>query len=398
MKTNLALLLSFFFLITNLNFSQGEGALPSLEFQQSPLLIGAGDIGVAVPNKDAIGFYLNPAQLGYSSRENHLSFLLQTGDVNLLGNSDYKSNTFGFNIGYNIGYSKFGLPSSIGIGYLRNKIEYSGWGQDSYDCFSIGAGFGTSILVNIGFSVKAFNSKIYSPGSIRNEQFEAKGMAYDFGTMIFVPLSELFFDETKIFANENYFVKPVLNFTLGYAMANIGEEIYYVDASQRDPLLRTARLGYSINTGFDLNLFENKISVIDYSFTAEAEDVLIERGNTNEFTYQGLLGDIKFGSNLIDLDANKNVILHKGHILNIFETITFTDGSFGKDYYTNKTSGFAVSSSGLFKFLNTQIDEKILNYIFCHLVVEYCNSEREIGNSRKTNFKGIVINFKGLEL
>jgi long-subunit fatty acid transport protein len=44
-----------------------------LGLQQSPLLIGAGQIGAAIPMKDASGFYYNPAQLGYFSHENNIS-------------------------------------------------------------------------------------------------------------------------------------------------------------------------------------------------------------------------------------------------------------------------------------------------------------------------------------
>lgn len=69
----LILISLFFFLFNLLTFAQGEAALPGQTLQRSLPLIGAGQIGAAKPNNDPIGYYLNPAILGYSSQNNHAS-------------------------------------------------------------------------------------------------------------------------------------------------------------------------------------------------------------------------------------------------------------------------------------------------------------------------------------
>ena len=56
----LLLILSSSILNSNI-YSQGEEALWSSTIQQSILLIGAGQIGTAIPNNDVLGFNLNPA-------------------------------------------------------------------------------------------------------------------------------------------------------------------------------------------------------------------------------------------------------------------------------------------------------------------------------------------------
>ena len=46
--------------------------------------------------------------------------------------------------------------------------------------------------------------------------------------------------------------KPTFDFSLGYSKSNIGDEIYYIDPAQADPLPRIDRTGYGFSAGFDL--------------------------------------------------------------------------------------------------------------------------------------------------
>ena len=61
------------------NYSQGEGTLTSATFQQSAYLIGTGQLGVALPTDEIMGYYFNPAILGYTAKENHASFAFMPG-------------------------------------------------------------------------------------------------------------------------------------------------------------------------------------------------------------------------------------------------------------------------------------------------------------------------------
>ena len=122
-KYHLFLILS---LICKLSFAQGEAAVPFLKLQQSPLLLGAGQIGVSIPMSEPLGFYFNPGQLGYYSRENNFSFITQPQKTEWLKNlaSGLSFQTFGLTAGYNFKKNENSLPLSIGFGYIHNRFSY----------------------------------------------------------------------------------------------------------------------------------------------------------------------------------------------------------------------------------------------------------------------------------
>ncbi len=77
MKTFRVIAVLFFaFAFVQISFSQGQTALPVLYLNPSPRLNGLGMVGVSFPNHDTYGFYYNPAQLGYISQTENLSYQL----------------------------------------------------------------------------------------------------------------------------------------------------------------------------------------------------------------------------------------------------------------------------------------------------------------------------------
>lgn len=410
--TRKLIVLLFLSVIFNTANAQYETAINFLQMQQSPLFNGAGGIGAAIRSSDASGFLLNPAQLGNFSKENNLSlfFMPQKSDWTPNSYSDISINSFALAAGYNFKNSKYNFPLSVGIGYSNNKMDFPEWGgYDKYDCFSIGAGYEYYLDFNIGFAVKSFTSRLSDkPVAWESKPSEATGSAVDFGLMITAPVSKLAFNNLNFKIGEQITIKPVLDFTLGYSATNIGKEIYYIDPAQADALPRTARLGYTFD--FAINSIINKIQlkVLGYSFTAEAGDILVERKTiVNSFSdtvtaapeYQSMLGDINFGRNLIELKGDDNVVVHKGHIFRLFETFTFATGRYyGAGINNIKSNSFGVSSEGLFKIINICLDNSILNYIANHFVIEYYDSNVFAETKYETNIKGIVLNYKGLNL
>ncbi len=96
------LIVIFLLLLNKSFFCQGEAAVPFLELQQSLLLQGAGQIGVSIPMSEPLGFYFNPAQLGYFSRVNNFSLLTLPQKTSWLGDaSNLSFQTFGITAGYN---------------------------------------------------------------------------------------------------------------------------------------------------------------------------------------------------------------------------------------------------------------------------------------------------------
>lgn len=406
-------------LLTIPSFAQREGALASLTRQRSLPLIGAGNIGAAKANNDPIGYYLNPAILGYTSQNNHTSLFFMPTKAEWGGNSEITFNTFGFNIGYNL--TEYNIPISVGFGYMNdilNYDQYSTEGRDifnSYDLFnnfSFGIGLDYYLLLNLGFSIKSYDSKP-SLFSYR-DQVNTKGTAFDYGAMIIVPISKLIFkDVTFDFGSSP--IKPTMNFTIGYSLTNVGEEVVYFNKERTDPHSRTARLGYTFDFGFDTFIDENIVNFISYSFTAEAEDILINQKPCSEGvdycyprefdSYQLPLGDIDINKHLIILEEDEKVIVHIGHTIKIFETITFTFGSYRGGAYMNSwenietsNKGFGISSEGVLKLWSASSNNSIINYIAKHFVLEYYYTSRFEGWWVKTDMHGISLHMNNIEL
>jgi hypothetical protein len=316
-------------------------------------------------------------------------------------------------------FSEFNIPIpiSVGFGYMHDKMDYGTFyrtgsdgpeiigefnSYDSYDAYSLGVGIDYYLLFNFGMSIKPFDSNL-SDQPTENEIGIGKveGTAYDYGAMIITPISKLFFDEMKYKFCETAYLKPTVNFTLGYAITNIGDEDSYIDEAQKDPLSRMGRFGYTFDFGYDVHLNNIEINVFSYSFTAEVEDILIEQNNLHQFIgYQSFLGDIDIWDNLVLLNPSDKVTLHKGHTLSLFETLTITSGSMkGRGYRTAVgTSGYGLSSEGILKIVSNTFDNLILKYLAKHFVVEYYDVTLFEGyNGFDTDMQGISLHMKNIE-
>ena len=400
-----------FLLLYKPSFSQGEAALPFLELQQSPLLLGAGQIGVSIPMSDPLGFYYNPAQLGYFSRDNNFSMLALPQKTKWLKyfapNIDLSFNTYGMTAGYNFN-NKYNLPLSIGIGYIHNRVNYGEYvinnstseSYDAFDCYSLGASYNYFLLFNLGLSVKSYDSQFNDlPVGEINQTSKVSGTAFDFGTLIIAPVSNLLFENVKYNLDPNSYIKPKFDLSLGYSILNMGKKVVYVDQAQANPIPRTARLGYTLDFGIDLLTNQIKLNAFNYSFTAEAEDILINSDEMGFHSYQGMLGDINFGKNLIDLKGDQNVVVHRGHIFRFFETIIITSGRYNRHGFNNyKSNGFGFSSEGIFKLLSRSIKNSAIGFIANHLAIEYFHSNNFVDTNFETNFQGLALYFKNFTL
>lgn len=388
----------------------GSAALPFLVLQQSPMLIGAGDIGTANPMQETMGFYYNPAQLGYFSRNNSLSGFFMPQKTKWSPGFNLPASTLqssGLTLGYN--YRSMKLPLSFGFGYINSKLDYGDVivnnsaspvdynSYDYFDCYSFGLGFDYYINFNLGFSVKTYRS-VLGTDLIDNRtvSHRARGTAFDFGIMAITPISKLLLRNARYNLSDEISLAPDFNFTLGYSISNIGKKVSYTDPAQGDPLPRTARLGYSFNLGTDLLLYGTKINAFNYSFTAEAEDLLLRRNSdTTGINYQGLFGDIEFGSHLIKLQSDSRVTVHRGHIFRFFDTFYLTTGRINRGAFLNyKSNGIGISSEGVFKLLNIIIDNSAINYIAEHWVLEYYNTNAMIDTPFERNYKGIALYYR----
>jgi hypothetical protein len=359
-------------------------------------MLGAGQIGVAVPTNDALGYYFNPAILGYWARENNVSLFFMPEKADWAKMGKYKFNNYGINLGYSSEGYKRSSSFSLGFGYLHNSFDFGSGNEDLFNGYSLGISFGGGLIFNIGGSIKSFSSKLKS--DVSGKTYEATGTAYDAGALIIFPFSKLFLDDADIYLEGNTFIRPVLSLAVGYSITNIGDEIHYINESQSDPIPRTARLGYSINAGFDVHFNRTKLSAFNYTFAAEAQDLLIKSKGYDGFEYQSIMGDIDFKKNLVELRGDSNIMIHRGHIFRIFETVVITSGRMNSEGYDQKSDGWGISSEGIFKTMSMAADNSVFDFISKHIIIEYFNANIYVGTFSETNLKGLALHLRNIEL
>lgn len=393
--------------------AQGQGAIPFMAYQPSPEFQGAGSIGVAKPAENAMGFYSNPAQLGFLSTWNRLTVLnLPKSGIGGVSDVGLKSHTM--SAGFDLERIFPAVPVTIGFGYMDNEMSYgnvyvdSPFGDepigkytptDRVESYSAGIGFKYYAYFNFGISYKRFNSQLIAGSNTSQPKlYETEDTAYDLGAMVILPASEIFLENIKFRMEDGSYVTPKLRASLGYAINNIGDEIYYVDPAQSDPLTRMMRLGYSLNFGFDFHFKEETIKLFDYSMTIENSQVLVEQNViSNDISYKGAFGDINILDNLIGLAGTDKIGVHKGHSINLFETITVLIGTkSGRGFVDNHSDGYAISTSGIFKLLEAKSDNNTIDFISNHLEFNYYDVNYEFSGIGKTRLQSLNLTIKNI--
>lgn len=383
--------------------AQSESAISSLYFNPSPELTGLGWNGVSFPNDDAFGFYYNPAMLGYFS-QNKNAAVQYAPETDWLNIGDMKINSFALSLGYNFKDLLNGLNLSAGFGFIKNKFDLSEimrGNADSYNDFGFGISLDYFVNLCVGISYKKINSTIKY--FWESSQYEANASAIDYGFLLKVPVIKLIDKNLEWELSEKVSLKPVFSYALGYSRSNIGDEVYYIDRSQSDPLPLTARLGHTLTFGFNLKTNNAFFKLLTYNLILEADDILIERQNIfdpasnsiSTFSYQGMLGDIKFGKHLIQLKGDDKVIVHKGHKINFGETIAILRGLFfGRAYSRGiETGGIIISSKGITKLFSSLSNSSLLNYLAKHFELKYINASIFRKENFETTMSGIELTF-----
>lgn len=390
-----------FLLFTSNSFSQDEYAVPFLTFPVSPVTTGMGVTGASLPNDDPFGFLLNPAQLGHISQSTNLSFSFYPGSSEIWGLEDFTFNSFAINLGYNL-KDDLNFPISVGLGYARTNytIDYWGYQNDIYSTFSLGVGIDYGVQFNAGLSLKHISSELSDrPTSQTENTAEASITALDFGLLFNVPVIKLIDKNLQFDIFENNPLLPFFNFSTGYSQLNNGDEIYYIDPAQADPLPRIAKLGYGLSAGLNINMNQTYLKVIGFDFSVDAEDLLVDRkfvltpndtSVSNE--YQSFIGDIKIGKNIIAIEGDDKVVTKAGFELELFEIFSYRQGHLsGRGLNNVKTNGFEIKSSGLLKIIAPSNDENPLKYLSDHFDLRFSYSNYSIFKDMETDYYSISI-------
>ncbi len=410
MKTTFACIVFFLFSSIHI-FPQGEAAVPFLNLPTSPKMNALGAAGTASIESDPYKFYFNPAHLGYSSRSINFSSGFYPSKINYAPTitADITLNSYVFNAGYNLQKFFPDVPLSVGFGFGRNVMSFGRFimmdseqgfeSKDEYSIYSIGIGYHSIVDVSFGFSVKDVTSKLSPPSIEEAGKGTAEFTALDYGLLVSASLNNFLNNPLSFYVGNSAAIITDANYSLGYAIQNIGDKIYYIDRSQADPIGRAARLGHSLQLAETYKDPSFELQLLKLSYSIDSEDLLIKKtynGFSSETSYQGLLGDIRFGRNLFLGKGNPEVVLHKGFMVEFFEIFTLASGGFsGRGFFNSKTDGFGFRAKGILKLLNLAMQNSALEYIMNHFDVEYCSTKYFSGNFNETEFNGMTITVGG---
>jgi hypothetical protein len=409
--TSILTALIFFILYPRINFAQGEAAVPFLLLNPSPSLSAMGATGAALPTNDPFGFLWNPAQLGYNSLNNNLSFIFYPATVdwfpNNIFNADLELNALALNVGYNF-KDLIGFPLSFGFGYSNLEFEYGdirliheldqSIGKDSYNTYSFGLGMDYYVQLSIGYTIKNVTSNLADrPTGEEQGGWKAEATVNDFGILLNVPVIKLIDENLLLPIDGSLNGKPTFNFSLGYSKSNIGDEIYYVDPAQADPLPRMDRIGYGISTGLDLISNNFRINAFNISFTVEADDILVSRDTTGHSEYQSTLSDLQFWKNIIEIEGTQKIVSHAGTKVEFVESVSLYFGHFsGRGYYSEKTNGYELRARGLIKLCALWAKDPVTDFLRDHIDIIYYNTNFFEYDYAETKMTGLAIYFQGL--
>jgi hypothetical protein len=397
-----------FLLLTDKTYSQGEAAVPFLLLQPSPSLAAMGQTGTALPTEDPFGFLWNPAQLGYTSQNNNLSFIFYPSKTEWLPqfNLDLELKGVAFNAGYNF-KDIINFPLSVGFGYSNFEINFGEFirydeqgnpigtihSKDYYDAYSIGVGFDYYVQFNAGLTSKSVTSILSDRPAGEEEAYGSwKGTAYDFGLLINVPVLKIINEEMQIKLENDMLLKPDFNFSVGYSKSNLGDEVYYIDKNQADPLPRVDRIGYGITTGFDLLAENFQMKLLNFALTVEADDILIDRDSTG-WDYQSTLSDLQFVKNLINVEGTEDIVSHIGLKIDLFETVSFSTGHFSGRGFMDvaETGGYELRAKGIFKLWALWAKEPFTDFLRDHIDIRYYNTNYFADDWRETKMTGLAL-------
>ncbi len=361
-----------------LSLGQVESALPFLLLPSSPETFGMGGVSSAFESSHPLSAIQNPAQLGFNSRENFVTagMLLPTSTAfPNVGLPDLSYYTLGLNAGMNLG-GLVGLPLSVGLGYSRVYLD---WGEfvitsssgpavidkfhpyESSDNISLGVGVDYWVRFGAGASIKFINSHLSSVGTEQEKgDGSASVTAWDLGLLLTIPLASIAEKAGVSLEIPSAHVVPLLDFTLGGAKNNIGDEVVYIDPAQADPLPRQVSLAAGLEAGIVSTAVPEGWKLVTGSLVSEANDILVERHSDGTWDYLGGAGDIKFFNDVVAGKDNPAITQRKGWKLELGELFSLRGGSVHepaypsgyRTYYTTyTTSGFGIRLSGLWKAL-----------------------------------------------
>lgn len=139
-------------------------------------------------------------------------------------------------------------------------------------------------------------------------------------------------------------------------------------------------MGVSLSTGMAYRNENTHLKIFSFDWSSEAEDLLVKRDESGQFTYEGGVGEIDFTKNVLKSNADANVINSRGWELSVLNIISIRRGRRkdpdGKVFYD--TSGFGISFINILRLaglLNAGLNENtFFDLISDHVDIQYDHS------------------------
>ena len=383
LKLVLMALIAICFLAST-GFAASGAAFLFLLISPSPRANGLGQTFLSLPETDAMIAFYNPATLGLFSLNHRFSMGFYPQRVRWL---PAMNDIFYDNKAFNVGFKLPGALSA-GIGFQRTYLDL---GSQSYmnaagevfgpfkvweksEAITIGLGWQGAITAGFGLSIKLIDSRLGKTFSQEKwKDIKAEATAFDIGAIAQVPVLDLIRQPLAISLSKHGILQPFVTTKLAYAIRNIGDEITYIEASQSDPLPRTARLGLSFDLGMILRQRNLDWTLSSFQWAIEKEDLLI-----NNFSNIQMIG---WQINFLEV-----VYLQQGRYEDLDGQVRYT------------TRGIGVGLAGWLKLASRFFPEsRTLRLVTDHFDLQYQWSKFEIENDHPltgTRFTGLNLVIK----
>ncbi|HLP42829.1 MAG TPA: hypothetical protein VK465_15070 [Fibrobacteria bacterium] len=213
----------------------------------------------------ATSTYYNPALLADLERQTGSQLHFTRSRQHLLPELRYKG-LYQRYTGFAVALPSPGIGDDLGIGYFQNHVSFGrttmtdavGEVIDYYESYEVVRGLGAGLRLlgplSVGVSAKYFESTLYKGLTSTGEELDGttQGWAFDAGILLnprITPAPDWSYPWMEMMPS------------LGFAIRNLGPDVFYVEANQADPIPTAADLSMGVQVRL-ADLLEGAVAAV----------------------------------------------------------------------------------------------------------------------------------------